>query len=84
MFFILLILTSFLFACGSSKQIQKKPPFKFHGTTLAKGIDKQEAIGVPLNPTTTFSTQDKEVVAHLKFENLSGKYKLRWDWHDPR
>ena len=80
---IFLIITPFLFACGSSRQIQKKPPFKFHGTTLAKGIDKQGAIGVPLNPTTTFSTQDKEVVAHLKFENLSGKYKLRWDWHDP-
>ena len=48
---------------------------------FSKGKDKKGTIGVPLYPTTTFSTQGKEVVAYLKFENLSGQYKLRWDWH---
>ena len=81
--FILLILPLFIFACSSTKQVQKKPPSKFTGVTLSKGVDDTGTIGIPLEPTTTFSTQDDEVIAHLKFENISGKHKLRWDWYDP-
>ena len=82
----LALLFSFLlvFACSSTKYVEKKPPSKFTGVTLSKGVDNKGAVGVPLEPTTVFSTQDREVIAHLKFENISGKHKLRWDWYDPK
>ena len=79
----LLILPLLVFACSSTKYVEKKPPSKFAGVTLSKGIDSKGTIGVPLEPSTTFSTQDSEVIAHLKFENISGKHKLRWEWYDP-
>jgi len=81
--FILLILPLFIIACSSTKQVQKKPPSKFAGVTLSKGLDDKGTIGIPIEPTTTFNTQDSEAIAHLKFENLAGKHKLRWDWYDP-
>lgn len=49
---------------------------------LSKGIEKG-AIGMPVEPTTTFSTEDKEVIAYLKCSNLTGEHKLRWEWYDP-
>lgn len=80
---ILLIVSLLVFACSSVKQVEKTPPSKFVGTTLSKGVDTSGAIGIPLEPTTTFSTEDPEVIAHIQFENLSGKHRLRWDWHSP-
>ncbi len=81
--FIFLIVPLVIFACASTKQVEKKPPFKFVGTTLSKGIDDTGTTGIPSEPTTTFSTQDSEVIALLKFKNLSGKHTLRWEWYDP-
>ena len=40
-------------------------------------------MALPLNPTTIFTSQDTEVFALLKFENLSGKHRLKWDWYKP-
>lgn len=80
----IVLLSSFLvFSCGSSKKIQKKPPLKMHDLTLAKGVDKQAFKALPIDPTTSFSSEDREVVAFMNFENLSGKNKIRYDWHDP-
>jgi hypothetical protein len=81
--FIFLIVSLFIFACASTKQVEKKPPFKFVGTTLSKGIDATGTTGIASEPTTTFNTQDPEVFALLNFENLSGKHTLRWEWYDP-
>ena len=81
--FIFLIVSLFIFACASTKQVEKKPPFKFEGTTLSKGIDATGTTGIATEPTTTFNTQDPEVFALLNFENLSGKHTLRWEWYDP-
>ena len=81
--FIFLIVSLFIFACASTKQVEKKPPFKFIGTTLSKGIDATGTTGIASEPTTTFNTQDPEVFALLNFENLSGKHTLRWEWYDP-
>jgi hypothetical protein len=80
---VLLILPLFIIACSSTRQVQKKPPSKFAGITLSKGLDDKGTTGIPIEPTTTFNTQDSEAIAHLKFENLAGKHKLRWDWYDP-
>jgi len=79
-----LIISSFLIlSCSTPNRIQKKPPERLYGLTLSKGIEKQSTMAVPLNPTTDFSSQDQEVYALMKFENLSGKYRLKWDWFNP-
>jgi hypothetical protein len=80
---IFLLVPFLLFACSSTKHVQKKPPSGFDGITLSKGIEKKSTRGVPLEPTNIFSTQDSEVIAHLKFDNLAGKHRLRWDWYGP-
>ncbi len=73
----------FTIACSSAKHVEKKPPSRFSGITLSKDIEQKDSLGVPIEPTTSFTSLDKEVVAHLKFENLAGKHLLRWDWIDP-
>ena len=80
---ILLISSLFIFACSATKYIRRKPPFKFEGITLSKKIDIEDTVAVPQEPTTTFSIEDREVIAHLKLQNLSGKHTLRWNWYDP-
>lgn len=81
---IILLLAIFVtIACSSTKHVEKKPPSRFSGITLSKNIDKKDLLGIPIEPTTSFTSQDKEVVAHLKFNNLAGKHVLRWDWIAP-
>lgn len=80
---VLLAISIFVVSCSSPQKVLKKPPVKLHELTLSKGITKQSTMALPLNPTTSFTNQDPEVFALMKFENLSGKYKLKWDWHKP-
>jgi hypothetical protein len=80
---IFLTLSFLSFACASTKQVEKIPPFKFVGTTLSKGVEDKGEIGIPLEPTDKFTTEDSEVIALVKFENLSGKHTLRWEWYNP-
>jgi hypothetical protein len=72
-----------LLSCSTTSSTPRKPSVKFVSTTFAKGIEDKDAVTVPTNPTETFAPLDEKVVAHLKFANLSGKCKLRWDWYDP-
>lgn len=73
----------FLLSCSSQKTVEHKPAPKFQGVVLAKGIDDSGVIGVPKDLTTEFDTEDKQVIAHLTFENISGNHNLRWEWVDP-
>ena len=59
-----------LIACSSTKTIEKTPPFRFAGTTTAKGVDDSGNLGVPLEVTQRFSAADKEIYAHLAFEQV--------------
>ena len=81
---IFLILPLLIFACSPTKVAKKPPPFRIVRTTLAKDVDDRGTRGIPLNPTTTFTTEDPEVVSSVEYENLLGKHKLRWEWYDPR
>jgi len=83
--YIFLFLLPFLLcACSTTKYVEKVPPSRFVDITLSKGIDRQDTRGVPVEPTTEFSTLDEEVVAHVELENISGRHQLRWDWYDPK
>jgi hypothetical protein len=44
---IFLVSSLLIFACASTTQKHKMPPFKFEGITLAKEIDKSGDIGIP-------------------------------------
>jgi len=78
--FLLIIPAFFFLACGSNYQvIRKTPPFRFVKATLAKDVTK----GKPEGETNTFSIQDNSVIANARFENLSGKHTIRWDWYAP-
>lgn len=85
--FLLYCLLSFLIAafaaCSSTKTIQKPPPYRFAGTTLSKNIDASGGVGVAVKPTDQFTTQDDAVYALLRFENFTGKHKIRWEWYGP-
>ena len=89
--FTILSFAFLIIGCSSTKKVKKPstvmvtemPSFKMGKTTLAKGILDIGSEGTPLNPTTIFTALDKEVIAHLKLKNVSGKHKIRWDWHTP-
>jgi hypothetical protein len=81
--FIILILSFFTFACGSTKTAIKPPQFRIVETTLAKGIYDKGTYAVPQNPTTLFSTDDTEIISYIKLKNLSGEHYIRWDWYKP-
>ena len=80
--YIFLFLPLFIFNCASTGEVRKPPLFKIAEITLAKGIDDTGPHDILLNPTTTFSTQDPEIISHVKFENLSGKHQFKWEWYD--
>lgn len=78
-----ILLLVLLLACSTTQSTTRKPSVKFVSTTFAKGIEDKDAVTVPTDPTESFAPFDEKVVAHLKFANLSGKCKLRWDWYNP-
>ncbi|UCH22547.1 MAG: caspase family protein, partial [Deltaproteobacteria bacterium] len=80
---VLFSISLLLFACATSNQKQKMPPFKFGGTTLSKEINKSGDLGIPIEPTTTFHADDDKVIALVRFENLAGEHNLRWEWYEP-
>ena len=80
---ILLLCCFLVFSCSSIKKNQKKPTLAFHGLILSKDVSKQTSIAVPEDPTNNFSVLDSKVVALVRFENLSGRYRIRWDWYSP-
>lgn len=63
--------------------MEKPPDFRITETTLAKGIDDQGTHAIPVNPTATFTTEDREVISFIDYKNLSGSHALRWEWYDP-
>ena len=82
-FLAVLMLALPIVSCGSSKTIQKTPPFHISGTTFSKEIDSSGNLGTPSVVTNQFSTKDKQVYAHLQLENLTGRHKIRWEWYEP-
>ncbi len=82
-FLVISLMLVFVSACSKNREVMKKPPFKYAGTTLTKAVGKKGGLCVPKGASESFSTSDKEVVALLNLKNISGKHKLRWDWYTP-
>ncbi len=71
-----------LMGCGGPRTFAR-PALKSSGLILTGQVEKKGAIGVPAERTDRFSPLADEVVAYLNLNNFSGRYLLRWDWHDP-
>jgi hypothetical protein len=72
-----------LAACSAGSSAVTKPAVTFLGVTLSKAVDKRKEIAVPVEPATTFSTNDKEAIALLAIKNLHYQIRLRWEWYGP-
>lgn len=77
-----LFLPILLSAC-STMNSGAKSGYDFSGITLSKSIDKKGTAATPRDLSTTFTTDDSEVIALLKFANVSGMHSLRWEWLGP-
>lgn len=80
-----LVLPAFMLvvSCAGSRSKLKRPKIKIHSLRLAKAVERMGDNGVPVNPTSIYSNEDKQVVALLKIDNISGSYHMRWDWYRP-
>ena len=72
-----------LFSCSSKNMVKKSPPPKFQGLVLTKDIDDSGVIDVPVGSTSEFDVEDKQAVALLTLENMTGSHNLRWEWVAP-
>lgn len=78
------IIALFLFsACSSGGSAVVKPAVTFLGISLSKSIKKQGDVSIPVDPTNTFSTDDKEAIALVAIKNLHYQIRLRWEWYSP-
>lgn len=71
-------------SCSPQVKIAKKAPLQRYNTILCESVDQFDHIGIPLNPTENFNIKDKQIVAFVRFDNLSGNYNLRWNWYTPQ
>jgi hypothetical protein len=79
----LLIPISILFACSTNTNIKAEQAFRVVETTLAKGVKDVDKKDVLLTPTTSFTTSDNAVIAHIRLANISGEHWVQWKWYAP-
>lgn len=80
---IILLHLSLAVSCTQTKEIRKKPDIKYVGMVLSNKIDDTGVTAKAIDASTIYSTADKEVIALLELENLSGKHDVRWEWYSP-
>lgn len=78
-----LVASIWLMACSTGASAITKPAVTFLGVTLSKAVGKQGAIAVPVEPSTTFSVNDKQAIALVAIKNLHYQVRLRWEWYGP-
>ncbi|MCC6543830.1 MAG: hypothetical protein IT392_04930 [Nitrospirae bacterium] len=84
-FFILILISPMIFACATAKKdIATAPNMKFAEATLTRRLYVKDTTAVPIEPTLTFSTEDTEAISYVKFKNLTGEHRLRWEWVGPK
>ncbi len=82
---IVILFSMNLAACSTSKY-SKEPSISTFGivnATIAKGVREEGDLSLPVKATHEFTSEDKEVVSHILFSNLTGVHRIRWDWYDP-
>jgi len=79
-----LVVSLVLGACSAAKHPETRPPYEFGGMSLSKSIDKAGDVAVAREFTTSFNSDDPEVISLLTFRNISGSHYLRWEWYRPQ
>lgn len=80
---VVIVISLVLFGCGIKKNYQKTPLFRIVSTTVSKNIYVTNDEGIPKDVTDIFSSDDTEIVSHIRYANLSGTHHLRWEWYAP-
>ncbi len=82
-----LLLPLLIGSCSAKKYnaADKESPhlYQFVGMSLSKSIEKAGGVAVAREMTSSFSTDDSEVISLLTFSNISGSHYLRWQWYAP-
>jgi len=81
---IFLLLPFLLCACSTTKYKQPQQTYEFGGMTLSKSLEKAGDVAYAGEFTTSFTTDDSEVISLLTFSNISGSHYLRWEWYAPK
>jgi hypothetical protein len=79
-----LLLPLLISACSTAKYKESQPPNEFAGMSLSKSIEKGGNVASCREFTTSFTTDDSEVISLLRFKNISGMHYLRWEWYAPK
>jgi len=72
-----------LLGCSSTPKKDSTPEFSYVKTTLTDKMKHERSSSSPGKNKRKFNTEDKYVVAHVDFENLTGKHQVVWQWYDP-
>ncbi len=72
-----------ILSCASQKMVENAPLPKFNGIVLARDVDASGTVGVPVGRTSNFFNNDKQVVAFLSLDDVTGSHTIRWEWIAP-
>ncbi len=78
-----ILVFSLIPSCSRYSRIGKSQDFNFVDGIICRRVDKSGEVAVPIEPTTAFSTDDEQVVAFIRLENVYGRHRLRWEWYSP-
>ncbi|MBU0995321.1 MAG: caspase family protein [Proteobacteria bacterium] len=73
----------FVSGCGLKQKEKNTPSFRIISTSLSKGIDITEDDSYPRDVSDIFTSNDTEIVSHVRYANLSGSHHFKWEWYTP-
>ncbi|MBU0995330.1 MAG: caspase family protein [Proteobacteria bacterium] len=66
------------------KQKEKAiPSFKIISTSISKGVEITEDDSHPVEVSGKFTSDDAEIISHIRYANLSGSHHFKWEWYTP-
>jgi len=81
--FIVVFVITLILGCSSTRIVKVAPPFKVIESSLSRDIEDKGTESIPIGRSSSFTTDDVEIVSCIKMANYSGKHKVRWDWYRP-
>jgi hypothetical protein len=74
-----------MMACSKTNTIRKNhiQPLSITHAIVSRAIKMNGNLSSPERITQEFSPQDREVVSHVGFADLTGEHRIRWEWYTP-
>ncbi|MBU0991698.1 MAG: caspase family protein [Proteobacteria bacterium] len=73
----------FVYGCGLKHNHRVNPAFRIISTSVSKGIEVTEDDSFPRDVTDIFTSDDSEIVSHIRYADLSGNHNFKWEWCTP-